>query len=88
MSKIWMSKLILMVSAEMRKYTAITYTSAKVRAATLSGSRPSQRLVVKLPKFAKYAEILKNSCYQRDSNRATIPNERPGCGRGGGGLGR
>ena len=48
-----------------------------------------QGYVVKLPKFAKYAQILKNSvAYQGDRNRETIPDERPGCSRGGCGPGR
>ena len=40
-----------------------------------------QGYVVKLPKFAKYAQILKNSV--AFSNREIVSDERPGCGRGG-----
>ena len=43
-----------------------------------------QGYVVKLPKFAKYAQILKNSvAFKETSTREDIPDERPGCGRGG-----
>jgi hypothetical protein len=43
-----------------------------------------QSYVVKLTKFVKYAQTLKElRCFQGDSNREIVPDERPGCCRGG-----
>ena len=53
-----------MVSAEMHTYTAITYTSATVRAATRSGSRPFQRLEnsLKGSSTGTDSEVMKVAC--------------------------
>ena len=53
-----------MVSAEMHTYTAMTFTSATVRAATLSGSRSFQRLENSLKVSATNtdSEVMKVAC--------------------------
>jgi hypothetical protein len=53
-----------MVSAETRTYTVITSISATVRAATLSGSRPFQRLENSLKGSATGtdSEVMKVAC--------------------------